>query len=351
MWPPGQPRRAPAPDSRSRSAPGEVSRGGCLRRRTSRVQAKAGKRFAYAANGAPLKTSRSCQATCTPAGSVVPGRGRSSRPCRSYTVRPASVRVVKVVETRTRIAASRPSAPRSNSLWCSTQRASPLSSVSGPSNANHRTCGLNSDRSAGELSVVPAEGALSVPGLQDGRPPARVPAAIVRQYHRLRQHVRRPQHESGIQPDGGQHLRCHRLREVTCDERPGNSEDQRAIRAHTGFKSRLEPPRDVVLAERFHLVHRDVAVELPDAIRPQPRKRVGGALKPSGPRCRSELSNRVGQSRLGLGPRELARSGGVYSTEREQDQQRLLAFAASGDRCAGAAGAKLVGRAPPPAQH
>src|SRR5664280_58993 len=55
MWPPGQPRRAPAPDSRSRSAPGEVSRGGCLRRRTSRVQAKAGKRFAYAANGAPLK--------------------------------------------------------------------------------------------------------------------------------------------------------------------------------------------------------------------------------------------------------------------------------------------------------
>jgi len=38
----------------------------------------------------------------------------------------------------------------------------------------------------------------------------------------------------------------------------------------------------------------------------------------------ASLSNKVGQSRLGLGPRELARSGGVYSTEREQDQQRLV---------------------------
>jgi methionine sulfoxide reductase catalytic subunit len=43
-------------------------------------------------------------------------------------------------DTRIRCPSSRPSTPKSNSLWCRLQRARPLSGSSGPSKANHRTC-------------------------------------------------------------------------------------------------------------------------------------------------------------------------------------------------------------------
>src|SRR6185437_12907321 len=80
----------------------------------------------------------------------VPGRGDSGRPCSSYSARPAAVRAVNAADTWTCSLESRPSAPRSSSLWCSTHSARPLSRASGPPKENQRTC------AASRPAVAPA---------------------------------------------------------------------------------------------------------------------------------------------------------------------------------------------------
>lgn len=65
-------------------------------------------------------------------------------------------------------------------------------------------------------------------------------------------------------------------------------------------------------------------IDFPDAVGAQPGKRVGGALRSSGSRRRTELGNQVSQPRLGLAPAERARPGVVQSAQGEQHKERLV---------------------------
>ena len=65
-------------------------------------------------------------------------------------------------------------------------------------------------------------------------------------------------------------------------------------------------------------------LERPHAVPAQPREGVGGTLRGSSPRWRTELGDQAGQFRLRNGPRDATRAGAGQATESQEDEQRLV---------------------------
>jgi hypothetical protein len=127
---------------------------------------------------------------------------------------------------------------------------------------------LYTGRDAAESSVVAAEGALVIPGLEDLHTPGRITPTFLAPPLWIRQGVGRLEHLSRIETDCGQHIRRDGVWEVAGDQAAGNGEDELWIGPQCSLQRCLEAADDVALGERANRIHRNVVVELPNAVRP-----------------------------------------------------------------------------------
>ncbi len=130
---------------------------------------------------------------------------------------------------------------------------------------------LQPDRDACDLAVVTAEGALPVPGVDDGHPPRRVPQARARRRDDgCLHHLGEADGGEDVVGDGGGELAVHEGASQAGDGGRGRQEVLLDVRD--------EGPGDPPPTKRPDRVHGDVTVELPDGVRPEPGERVRGAL-------------------------------------------------------------------------